>query len=93
MVHTGEIIIEATAEGGWRFVNQAGCPYKGAYRPNAPTYAWDDLRSVHDAQEIEITAKTATTRWAGERMDYDLALFALFSQRDHAAGTRFSGNV
>jgi hypothetical protein len=52
MVHTGEIMIEATADGGW--------------------------------------PETATTRWAGERMDYDLALFALFSQRD---SKRFRGNV
>jgi len=105
MVHTGEIVIEATAEGGWRFLNQAGCPYKGAYRPDAPTYSADALHSVHDAQNLEIAPETATTRWAGERMDYDLALFALFNQRDHGAAhapgatrapgadKRFRGNV
>jgi hypothetical protein len=57
------------------------------------------LHSVHDAHNLEIAPETATTRWAGERMDYDLALFGLFNQRDHAAkrdpgaGKRFSGNA
>ena len=89
--------IEATAEGGWRFLNQAGCPYKGAYRQDAPAYTPDALRSVHDAQNLRIAPKTAATRWAGERMDYDLALFALFSQRDHKLSQRdhkrFRGNA
>jgi hypothetical protein len=87
MVHTGEILIEATADGGWRFVNQAGRPYKGAYREDAPPYEWTALRAVHDAATIHINAETANTRWAGERMDYDLTLHALFDQR------RFRGNV
>ncbi len=86
MVHTGEIMIEATADGGWRFLNQSGRPYKGAYREDAPRYEWQALRAVHDAAKIHIDPDTATTRWAGERMDYDLALFALFGQK------RFRGN-
>jgi hypothetical protein len=85
MVHTGEIVIEATAEGGWRFLNQAGRPYKGAYRADAPNYDWSALRAVHDAAKIPIDPDTAITRWAGERMDYDLALFALFGQRDRGS--------
>ena len=35
--------------------------------------------TVHEAQGVYIDARTATTRWAGERMDYDLAIFGLFS--------------
>jgi hypothetical protein len=41
------------------------------------------LPGVHESQGIYITPKTAVTRWAGERMDYDHALFVLFSRRDH----------
>jgi hypothetical protein len=85
MVHTGEIVIEATHEGAWRFLNQAGHPYKGAYRSDAPVYAADDLRSVHDEWNLEITPRTAATRWEGERMDYDLALDILLGQRDARA--------
>jgi Domain of unknown function (DUF222)/HNH endonuclease len=96
MVHTGEIVIEAAADGGWRFLNQAGRPYKGAYRDDPPHYEWSALRAVHDAAKIDISPKTATTLWAGERMDFDLALFALFGQRDRAdpsTDRRFRGNV
>jgi len=85
MVHTGEILIEAAGDGGWRFLNQAGCPYKGAYRPDAPTYAADALRCVHDAWNLRITPRTAATRWAGEQMDYDLALFGLFNQLERSS--------
>jgi hypothetical protein len=31
---------------------------------------------------IHIDPSTAVTRWCGEPMDYDLAVFALFSHRD-----------
>jgi Domain of unknown function (DUF222)/HNH endonuclease len=85
MVHSGEIFIETTVDGGWRFLNQAGIPYKGAYRSDAPVYAPEDLRSVHDECNLKITPRTAATRWAGERMDYGLALQGLFSQRDAGA--------
>jgi hypothetical protein len=61
-------------------VNQDGRPYKGAYRADAPVYSADALRTVHDA--FNITPHTAATRWAGERMDYGLALQGLFDQRD-----------
>jgi hypothetical protein len=85
MVHSGEIVIKPTDDGGWRFSNQDGRPYKGAYRPNTPAYAADDLRSVHDACKLKITPRTAATRWAGERMDYDLAIHGLFGQRDRVS--------
>jgi hypothetical protein len=83
MVHTGEILIKAMDDGGWQFLNQEGFPYKGAYRADAPAYAADALRSVHDA--FNITPHTAATRWTGERMDYGLALQGLFDQRNRRA--------
>ena len=35
--------------------------------------------TVDGFQGVYIDEKTAATRWAGERMDYDLAIFGLFS--------------
>ncbi len=37
---------------------------------------------VNEAQGIYIESNTSATRWTGERMDYDMALFCLFNQRD-----------
>lgn len=85
MVHMGEVVIEATHEGGWRFLNEYGLPYEGAYRADAPAYSADDLRTVHDEANLRVTPRTAATRWAGERMDYDLALHALLGQRGRSA--------
>jgi Domain of unknown function (DUF222)/HNH endonuclease len=85
MVHTGEILIKPTHDGAWRFLNQDGRPYEPAYRSDAPLYAADDLSHVHDECNLEITPRTATTRWAGERMDYDLALHGLFALRNRNA--------
>ncbi len=74
-------------DAGCRFLNQAGCPYKGAYREDAPRSEWSALSAVHDAAKIHINPDTAVTRWAGERMDFDLALHGLFDQE------RFRGNA
>jgi hypothetical protein len=84
MVHKGEIVIEPREDGGWRFLSQDGRPYQeayreDAYRENSPPCEWSALHTVHDARGIYIDAGTATTRWTGERMDYDLAIFGLFS--------------
>jgi len=79
MVHKGEIVIKAREDGGWQFLSQDGRPYKEAYRENGPSYGWNAIHDVHEAQGVYIDARTATTRWAGERMDYDLAIFGLFS--------------
>jgi hypothetical protein len=79
MVHKGEVVIKAREDGAWQFLSQDGRPYKEAYRDNRPSYEWNAIHDVHEAQGVYIDARTATTRWAGERMDYDLAIFGLFS--------------
>jgi Domain of unknown function (DUF222)/HNH endonuclease len=82
MVHRGEIVIKSCDDGGWRFLSNDGRPYKEAYRSDPPDCAWDSVHAVHESQGIHIDPSTAVTRWCGERMDYDLAVFALFSHRD-----------
>jgi Domain of unknown function (DUF222)/HNH endonuclease len=82
MVHRGEITIKKSADSGWQFFNQAGRPYHNGYRKDPPAFQWDDILSVNETNGIYIDPRTATTRWRGERMDYDLALFCLFNQRD-----------
>jgi hypothetical protein len=79
MVHKGEIVIKPREDGGWRFLSEDGRPYREAYCENSRPYEWSALHAVHDARGVYIDAGTATTRWAGERMDYDLAIFGLFS--------------
>jgi hypothetical protein len=82
MVHKGEITIKKSADGGWQFFNQEGRPYHNGYRKEPQAFQWDDILCVNEANGIYIGPRTAATRWLGERMDYDLALFCLFNQRD-----------
>ena len=82
MVHRGEIVIKASADGGWEFLNQEGRPYGSGYRKDQPAHEWSELLAVNEANGIHIDSRTAVTRWLGERMDYDMALFCLFNQRD-----------
>ena len=79
MVHTGDIVMRPGEDGGWRFSRSDGRPYQQGYTDNAPSYEWNSIHAVHEAERIRIGPRTAVTRWTGERMDYDLAVFALCS--------------
>ncbi|HEY2780557.1 MAG TPA: DUF222 domain-containing protein [Steroidobacteraceae bacterium] len=82
MVHKGEIVIKECANGGWEFFSDHGRPFRGSYSKSAHSLEWNEIQSVHERQGICIDARTAVTRWEGERMDYDMALSCLFGQRD-----------
>ena len=82
MVHKGEIVIKTQENGGWEFLNAEGHPYHNRRPKNPPVYDWNEIHCVHEENGIYIDAQTAVTRWRGEKMDYDMALFCLFNQRD-----------
>ncbi len=84
MVHRGEVVIETSPNGSWEFLNGEGHPFRGGHRDVASVHDWKEIQSVNEAQGIYIDPRTAATRWTGERMDYDMALFCLFNQRDRA---------
>jgi hypothetical protein len=86
MVHRGEIVIKVSADGGWEFLNQEGRPYHSGYRNDPPAHQWNEILSINEEKGIYIDSRTAVTRWLGERMDYDMALFCLFNQRDRYRG-------
>jgi Domain of unknown function (DUF222)/HNH endonuclease len=82
MVHRGEIVIKAGASGGWEYFNAEGRPYHNGYRQDPPAHEWHEIRRVNEENGIYLNPRTAVTHWLGERMDYDMALFCLFNQRD-----------
>jgi hypothetical protein len=85
LVHEGGIHVSARADGGWRFSRPDGREFNLADRdPSAPVQEWTALRDTHSALGIEIDSDTAATRWRGERMDYELAVWVLCHQRDRA---------
>jgi hypothetical protein len=77
MVHTNEIIIEGSHSAGWQFMNAERVPFRGPCHEDGGDHDWNDICEVNEANGICIDHKTAVTRWCGERMDYDLAVYAL----------------
>jgi hypothetical protein len=84
LVHEGGIVVEALAGGGWRFRRPDGREYVPAYCKPEQVYEWTALRETHLARRIAIDARTAATRWTGERMDYGLGVWLLCAQVERA---------
>jgi hypothetical protein len=82
LVHEGEIMIEAQAGGGWRFLHPDGRHFEVIRCSPPAEYDWEDLEQTHAELGIQIDSKTAATRWQGERMDYDLGVWVLCQQAE-----------
>jgi len=85
LVHEGGITISVRDAGGWRFVRPDGRPFDDL-RDSRPTpYDGTELQATHAALELPIDRKTAACRWqAGERMDYELAVWVLCNHAEVA---------
>jgi hypothetical protein len=77
LLHEGEIRVKARSEGGWQFSTPDGKEFQPVHADATIEYEGTELETEHRAQNLSITATTAATRWRGERMDYDLAVFLL----------------
>src|SRR3984885_12196874 len=82
LVHEGEITIETTPTGDWRFLHPDGRHFEVIRYTRA--YDADDLEDTHAALGIHIDRDTAATRWCGERMDYDLGVWTLCQKAKRA---------
>jgi len=91
LVHEGDIRIETGPDGRWRFVRADGRYFDMVRVPKA-SYQWDDLQHTHQEQGIRIDRRTAATRWGGERMDYELGVWVLCRQVEHARNLARSGS-
>jgi hypothetical protein len=85
-VHEGGMRIERLDDGAWRFTTARG-ESRAACAPGRtlPFGDWSTRVADHRAQGLAIDARTAATRWRGERMDYGLAIDVLL-QRVRRAG-------
>jgi hypothetical protein len=87
LVHEGGIAVEARSGGGWCFRRPDGREFEFPYRDPPQIHAWTSLQESHAAKSIHIDSNTAATRWAGERMDYELGVWALCAQVERARQT------
>jgi hypothetical protein len=77
-VHEGGLRIDRCDDGAWRFTNRRGeTQHSCAPGHTRPLADWSQLVAVHAEQGITIDARTAATRWRGERMNYAIAVDSL----------------
>lgn len=85
LVHEGMIVVQVLDDGAFRYVRPDGRSFDGRL-PNEPRQlAWMQLVAAHQARHINVTPRSAVTRWQGERLDYGLAVEGLL-QRACRAG-------
>jgi hypothetical protein len=83
-VHEGGVRIEVLDDGAFRFVKLDGTSLVGSAPADSSAWDWKQLPAQHLDAGIEINKKTAATRWAGERMDYGLAVEVLLHMERNA---------
>ncbi|MGD0504008.1 MAG: DUF222 domain-containing protein [Steroidobacteraceae bacterium] len=88
LVHEGQIEVELRGEGGWRFSKPDGQEFRPVDPDALVEYEGTEIETAHRAQCLSITANTAATRWRGERMDYDLAVFLLCDKAERELAAR-----
>ena len=91
LVHEGGVSVEARESGGYRFRRADGCEFQILRREPRPNHHWTDLQRTHEAGGLHIDDDTAATRWRGERMDYELGVWALCVQVNRAGDANSTG--
>ena len=82
-VHEGGLVVERLDDGAWRFVKPSGEAIVSS--PHcAESCDGTELMAAHLAQGLAINARTAATRWRGERMDYVYAMDVLVQRASTA---------
>jgi hypothetical protein len=80
-VHEGRVLIKRLDDGALRFVRPDGQAFESPKPgPTNPAKDWRQSPVAAHAPGTTINEKTATTRWRGERMDYDLAIDVLLQR-------------
>jgi hypothetical protein len=80
-VHEGQVVVQVLNDGAFRFIRPDGESFES---PVPRTTDWADLVAAHELQRIRVTPHTAITCWAGEALDYDLAIDCLIERANLA---------
>ncbi len=86
MVHEGGVVIHVLDDGAIRFVQPNGRSFDSLAPDHVHAFDWTQLPTEHEVRGIQINERTAATRWAGESMDYGLAVEVLLHQARRTRG-------
>lgn len=85
-VHEGRVAIDVLDDGALRFRKPTGETFESvAPEHTLPLSSWQELVAESQRRGLSIDARTATTRWTGESMDYQTAIDCLFHRERCAA--------
>ena len=85
LVHEGGLTVERLDDGAWRFVRTDGSALRTSASCHCGTTCdGTELATFHAAHGLVIDAKTAATRWRGERMDHGQAIMVLMQRAARA---------
>jgi hypothetical protein len=84
LVHEGGIEVRARRGGGWCFVRADGEEFAPLRIDPRRYYLGTEIEEAHRAEGLEVTERTAATRWRGERMDYDHGVMLLCHKAERA---------
>lgn len=84
MVHEGNVVIHVLNDGALRFLKPCGRSFDSIAPDHSHSFDWTQLLTAHEKRGIHMDERTAATRWAGESMDYGLAVEVLLDKARRA---------
>ena len=77
-------MVQVLDDGAFRFVRPDGQSFDSPAPGGPRQLDWMQLVAAHQARQINITPRTAVTRWQGESLDYGLAIDGLLQRAKRA---------
>lgn len=85
-VHEGRVAIDVLDDGAVRFRKPSGESFESvAPEHSLPLSNWRELVADNERRGLAVDQRTATTRWTGEAMDYQIAIDSLLFRERRAA--------
>lgn len=85
-VHEGRVVIDVLNDGGLRFRKPTGESFESVASERSLSLGnWRELVADNQRRSLSIDQRTATSRWTGEAMDYQIAIDSLLFRERRAA--------
>jgi len=85
LLHEGRVVVQVLDDGAFRFVRPDGQSFDSPAPGGPRQLDWMQLVVAHQARHINVSPRTAVSRWQGESLDCGLAIEGLL-QRAKRAG-------
>jgi len=84
LLHEGRVVVQVLDDGAFRFVRPDGQSFDSPAPGGPRQLDWMQLVVAHQARHIDVSPRTAVSRWQGESLDYGLAVEGLLQRANRA---------